>query len=495
MATRGSRRAATGPCRRRTASPASRAASGALGGPAPAADQRRAIPATASPDTADSRTRSRRGHGYCQRDTFGEAGSGVPGRPRELRDGRRSVTGRLGVLDARRGGPAERFASRFGRPPSGRGVLRRAARRLRAAGARLDPARAARHRRARPRRRPRRRPTRASSSRPRRRPHAVPHRRVGGRLDVGGAPVLPILVGLVAIVCAFMRKWRIAAFAVFVLVVESATYRVTSLRRPARAPARAPARGSARRRELPVRATPPPRSPSTPGLVLLLTSRFTSRGCADRRLGRRGRCCRSSSRCRACTAACTIRSTWPAACSSASAPCSCCCSPAARPAPRARARARARRRSASARPRTRGGMKVAVVAHAEKTLGGGLPELRRVLEAEGRRGPALVRGAEGQEGARAGRARARRRAPSSSSPGAATAPCGAASACSPAPTPASPSSRPGRRTCSPPTSASRRTSSGRSRSACAASAATLDVGRFGERALRRDGRRRLRRRR
>jgi membrane-associated phospholipid phosphatase len=46
---------------------------------------------------------------------------------------------------------------------------------------------------------------------------------------VGGAPVLPIIVGLVALVCAFLRKWRIAAFAVFVLVVESATYRVTSL--------------------------------------------------------------------------------------------------------------------------------------------------------------------------------------------------------------------------------------------------------------------------
>jgi hypothetical protein len=28
-------------------------------------------------------------------------------------------------------------------------------------------------------------------------------------------------------------------------------------------------------------------------------------------------------------------------------------------------------------------VKVAVVAHAEKTLGGGLPELRRILEAEG----------------------------------------------------------------------------------------------------------------
>jgi undecaprenyl-diphosphatase len=45
---------------------------------------------------------------------------------------------------------------------------------------------------------------------------------------VGGAPVLPILVGLIALVFAFLRRWRIAAFAVFVLVVESATYRVTS---------------------------------------------------------------------------------------------------------------------------------------------------------------------------------------------------------------------------------------------------------------------------
>jgi type IV secretory pathway TrbD component len=46
---------------------------------------------------------------------------------------------------------------------------------------------------------------------------------------VGGAPVLPILVGLIGLVCAVLRKWRIAAFAVFVLVVESATYRWTSL--------------------------------------------------------------------------------------------------------------------------------------------------------------------------------------------------------------------------------------------------------------------------
>lgn len=46
---------------------------------------------------------------------------------------------------------------------------------------------------------------------------------------IGGAPLLPILVGLIAIVCAIKRWWRVAAFAVFVLVVESATYRVTTL--------------------------------------------------------------------------------------------------------------------------------------------------------------------------------------------------------------------------------------------------------------------------
>ena len=58
-------------------------------------------------------------------------------------------------------------------------------------------------------------------------------------------------------------------------------------------------------------------------------------------------------------------------------------------------------------------MKVAVVAHAGKTLGGGLPELRRVARRRGRRGPAVVRGAEEQEGA-ARRSSARwRRAPSS----------------------------------------------------------------------------------
>jgi undecaprenyl-diphosphatase len=46
---------------------------------------------------------------------------------------------------------------------------------------------------------------------------------------VGGAPVLPILAAIVALACAVRRHWRTAAFAVFVLAIESATYRVSSL--------------------------------------------------------------------------------------------------------------------------------------------------------------------------------------------------------------------------------------------------------------------------
>jgi membrane-associated phospholipid phosphatase len=47
--------------------------------------------------------------------------------------------------------------------------------------------------------------------------------------EAGGSPVLPILVAIVALVCAFKRRWLLAAFAVFVLAAESATYKVTSL--------------------------------------------------------------------------------------------------------------------------------------------------------------------------------------------------------------------------------------------------------------------------
>jgi membrane-associated phospholipid phosphatase len=93
--------------------------------------------------------------------------------------------------------------------------------------------------------------------------------------QVGGAPVLPILVGLIAIVCAFMRKWLVAAFAVFVLAIESATYRVTSIAVPRDRP-------SVHRLEgLEVDASYPSGHTAASvavyaGLVLLLTTRFTS---------------------------------------------------------------------------------------------------------------------------------------------------------------------------------------------------------------------------
>jgi undecaprenyl-diphosphatase len=93
---------------------------------------------------------------------------------------------------------------------------------------------------------------------------------------VGGAPVLPILVGLIALVCAALRKWRIAAFAVFVLVVESATYRVTSLLVPRQRPS------VQRLEDLPVNASYPSGHTAASiavyaGLVLLLTSAIPSR--------------------------------------------------------------------------------------------------------------------------------------------------------------------------------------------------------------------------
>jgi membrane-associated phospholipid phosphatase len=60
--------------------------------------------------------------------------------------------------------------------------------------------------------------------------------RTGSRTDaslvgstVAGGVVLPIVVGTIALACAALRRWRIAAFLVFALGVESASYRVTTL--------------------------------------------------------------------------------------------------------------------------------------------------------------------------------------------------------------------------------------------------------------------------
>jgi membrane-associated phospholipid phosphatase len=94
---------------------------------------------------------------------------------------------------------------------------------------------------------------------------------------VGGAPVLPILVALIGLVCAVLRKWRIAAFAVFVLIVESATYRVTSLLEPRHRPR------VHRLEDLPANASYPSGHTAASiavygGLVLLLTSAIRPRG-------------------------------------------------------------------------------------------------------------------------------------------------------------------------------------------------------------------------
>jgi membrane-associated phospholipid phosphatase len=93
---------------------------------------------------------------------------------------------------------------------------------------------------------------------------------------IGGAPVLPILVGLIALVCAALRRWRIAAFAVFVLVVESATYRVTSWLVPRERPS------VHRLEDLPADASYPSGHTAASiavyaGLVLLLTSAIPNR--------------------------------------------------------------------------------------------------------------------------------------------------------------------------------------------------------------------------
>ena len=93
---------------------------------------------------------------------------------------------------------------------------------------------------------------------------------------VGGAPLLPIVVGLIALVAAVLRQWRVAAFAAFALIVESATYRVTSLAVPRDRP------HVHRLEDLPANASYPSGHTAAAiavyaGLVVLLTSRFPTR--------------------------------------------------------------------------------------------------------------------------------------------------------------------------------------------------------------------------
>lgn len=90
----------------------------------------------------------------------------------------------------------------------------------------------------------------------------------------GGGLVLPVIVGVVALAAAAVRHWRVAAFAVFALATESATYRITTLFIHRDRP------HVHRLESLPVGAGYPSGHTAASvavysGLVLLLTSRFT----------------------------------------------------------------------------------------------------------------------------------------------------------------------------------------------------------------------------
>lgn len=91
-----------------------------------------------------------------------------------------------------------------------------------------------------------------------------------------GSIVLSAIAALVAILFAYRRQWRIAAFAALVPLVESGLYRVTSLADPRHRPE------VARLEDLPVNASYPSGHTAASiavygGLVLLLSSRITDR--------------------------------------------------------------------------------------------------------------------------------------------------------------------------------------------------------------------------
>ena len=106
---------------------------------------------------------------------------------------------------------------------------------------------------------------------PQRHAHHVLRNRLAGRRRPGPAdPRRPHRPR-----CAVLRRWLIAAFAVFVLLAESATYRITSIVVPRDRPS------VHRLEDLPVDASYPSGHTAASvavysGLVLLLTTRFTS---------------------------------------------------------------------------------------------------------------------------------------------------------------------------------------------------------------------------
>ena len=218
--------------------------------------------------------------------------------------------------------------------------------------------------------------------------------------------MLPILVGVIALAFAVRRRWRSPRSPSSCWPSSPRLYRVTTLVVHRDRPAVHRLEG------LPVDASYPSGHTAASiavysGLALLLTSRFTN----------------GAVRALAWTAAILMtlfvalvahvpRHAPPARRRRRRAPrhrrrsCS-WCSPAAPQARRATARA-----EGADECRERLVTRVAVIAHAGKTLGGGLPELRRVLTADGVTRPALERGPEEPQGAGAGCAARWRRAPS-----------------------------------------------------------------------------------
>jgi len=94
--------------------------------------------------------------------------------------------------------------------------------------------------------------------------------------DVGGATVLAAVAGTIAAVSAARRRWRVAAFAFFVLFVETAGYRLTLWMVPRRRP------GVERLDDLPVGGSYPSGHTAASiavyiGFALLLTSAFPTR--------------------------------------------------------------------------------------------------------------------------------------------------------------------------------------------------------------------------
>ncbi len=90
---------------------------------------------------------------------------------------------------------------------------------------------------------------------------------------VAGGVVLPLVVGSAALVCAGFRQWRLVAFFVFALAVESGSYRATTFVVHSHRPR------VVRLEHLPVEASYPSGHTAASvavygGLALLLTSRF-----------------------------------------------------------------------------------------------------------------------------------------------------------------------------------------------------------------------------